>query len=166
MMIPVVNESDIQIASRERDSLLPDDMYRASALWLLNLEGKVLLARRALSKKHNPGRWGCSVAGTVEEGETYQSNILKETEEEIGLVLTVQDLHKGAKLLLKGKHNHFCQFFFAQIPKTVDELIYDEKEVMGIRWISIEELLQDVQENPESYSVNLAECRLLLERTV
>ncbi len=29
--------------------------------------------------------WGSAVAGTVEKGEDYESNIYKETEEEIGL---------------------------------------------------------------------------------
>ena len=42
--------------------------YRVSALWVTDSKGRILLAQRVLTKRHNPGKWGRAVAGTVEEG--------------------------------------------------------------------------------------------------
>ena len=81
----IVDENDNIIAQKERANIKPEDIYRVAALWVTNSKGDILLAQRALSKKHDPGKWGPAVAGTVEERETYRANIIKETSEEIGL---------------------------------------------------------------------------------
>lgn len=162
MRIPVVNESDEQIGVREREELLPEDIYRVSALWLLNQEGQVLLAQRALTKRHHPGLWGCSVAGTVEAEETYESNILKEAEEELGLSLTSADLRIGPKLRIEGQYRHFCQFYFAHITKKIPELKIEAHEVIAVRWMDMPGFIEDVRNFPEKYSINLEECLLLL----
>lgn len=87
MRIQIVNENDEYIGAKERSEIdHGTDIYRVSALWLINSLGQVLLAKRAATKDHSPGKWGPAVAGTVEESETYDENIRKEAKEEIGLV--------------------------------------------------------------------------------
>lgn len=81
MRIPIVNEQDEIIGYKDRKDRNTVDITRITGLWLWNEKGEVLLAQRALSKDINPGLWGPAVAGTVEEGETYESNIIKEAEE-------------------------------------------------------------------------------------
>ena len=85
MKIPVVNQQDEIIGYKEKSLITTDDIYRVSALWITDTTGRILLAKRAFTKSRHPGLWGPAVAGTVEEGETYESNIIKEAEEEIGL---------------------------------------------------------------------------------
>jgi len=84
--IIIVDENDKIIGYKERGTLNFRDIYRVSALQVKNSVGQILLAQRKLTKKKNPGKWGPAVAGTNDEGETYESNIIKEAEEEIGLV--------------------------------------------------------------------------------
>ena len=80
-LITIVNEEDEIIGHKDRTSLDHEtDIYRVAALWLTNSTGEVLIAQRALSKESSPGKWGPAAAGTVEEGETYESNIVKEVE--------------------------------------------------------------------------------------
>lgn len=163
MKIPIVDENDNQIGIKERSELHPTDRYRVSALWLVNQNGETLIAQRALTKKHHPGCWGCSVAGTVEEGETYEDNILKEAEEEIGLALSSQDLQLGPKILIEDEHKHFCQFYFSSSTKHTEEFVVQEDEVMEVKWVNTEELISEVREHPEKYSVDLKECLILRE---
>ena len=85
MKIPIVNEQEEIIGYKERDDRNDKDIIRITGLWVTNKERNILLARRSFNKKHHPGVWGPAVSGTVEEGETYESNIIKEAEEEIGL---------------------------------------------------------------------------------
>jgi len=85
MKIPIVNEQDEIIKVVDIKDRKPGEICRITGLWLTDPEGNILLAQRAFNKKLSPGLWGPAAAGTVEEGETYESNIIKEAEEEIGL---------------------------------------------------------------------------------
>jgi 16S rRNA (adenine1518-N6/adenine1519-N6)-dimethyltransferase len=149
----VVDEQDKVIgqAPRQDGRNLPEGMlYRVSALWITNSAGKSLLARRALTKKHYPGRWGPGAAGTVEIGETYESNILKELEEELGV--TNVPVKKGPKFKTIQTYVHFTQYFTCTIDKAENAFVLQEEEVAEVKWFSAEELLILVQKDPEQFT--------------
>jgi isopentenyl-diphosphate delta-isomerase len=148
MLIPIVDDSDIQIGFKERADVAHPDVYRVSALWLTNTRGDILITQRAFSKKNNPGAWSTTVAGTVEGDETYVENILKETEEEIGITLGREDIIEGPKLRMPSL---FCQWYFAVRDVEVHELLLQEDEVIGARWISPEALRAEVALNPDRF---------------
>ena len=86
LMYQIVNENDEIIDYKPRNEIdYKKDYYRIGCLWLTNSKGEVLLAQRLLTKDKDPGMWGPSAAGTLEKGESYESNIYKEAEEELGL---------------------------------------------------------------------------------
>ncbi len=147
--IPVVNENDELIRYKEREELAPEDIYRVSALWLTNPQGQILLAQRAFTKSHDPGKWGPAVAGTVEEGEDYESNIVKEAAEELGLIDL--KLNKLAKLRRRGKYQYFSQWYEAIIDKPEDEFKVQTDEVAAIKWFDKDELRNDLEKNPGKY---------------
>ena len=59
--------------------------HRAFLVMLFNAEGELLLARRHPSKWLWPGWWDGTVAGHVEEGETYASAARRRVFEEVGV---------------------------------------------------------------------------------
>src|SRR3989338_4245132 len=85
MRVPIVNEKDEIIEYKDWKDRGLKEIVRVSGLWIVDGNGNILLAQRYKNKTHDPGKWGPAVAGTVEEGETYESNIVKEAEEENGL---------------------------------------------------------------------------------
>src|ERR1700677_4628008 len=86
MSILIVDEEDNLIGFKTYEELQYEDIYQVSALWLKDVRtGDVLLAQRKWTKQSDPGKWAAAVAGTVDKGENYQINIVKEIEEEIGL---------------------------------------------------------------------------------
>lgn len=147
--IIIVDGGDKIIALQDRNKLAAKDIYRVSVLWLKNSKGDVLLAQRAYSKKHHPGKWGPAVAGTIEEGESYKDNIIKETKEELGLENV--SLVKGSKYLITGEYNHFTQWFTAVIDREIDEFKIQKDEVNAIKWFSEEELRQNIKNNPDIF---------------
>ncbi|MCX6801103.1 MAG: NUDIX domain-containing protein [Candidatus Diapherotrites archaeon] len=151
-LFTVVDKNDISIGAKEKDEITPKDLYRVAALWVTNSKGEVLLAKRAMSKKNNPGKWGPSVAGTVEAGETYESNIVKEMFEEIGLKGI--KIEKGGKILRFNKenqYNYFCQWFKAEVNKGIGEFVVDASEVAEIKWIGKKELAKLIAKNSENF---------------
>lgn len=147
--IVIVNGEDQVIGYKERGTVLSEEIYRVAALWITNSSGDVLLAQRQLSKRNDPGKWGPAVAGTVDEGETYDSNIHKEAEEEIGLNNIRPVTSK--KRRYSGEHNYFCQWYTLVIDKPVDEFIIQPEEVKQVKWFSRDELTKELRDNPGGY---------------
>ncbi len=152
MRIVIVNERDEVIGAKEREELLLADIYRVSALWITNSQEEILLAQRALTKKKAPGRWGPAVAGTVEETETYEGNIIKETEEELGLRVSGADLKIGPKIFIKReKDPYYCQWYYYATDKKIEEFVFPANEVAAIRWVSKTRLLEEFENSPDTY---------------
>jgi len=148
--IIVVDEGDNVIGFKERGKLEGEDIYRVACLWLGNGD-KVLLARRSLDKKKDPGLWGPAVAGTVEKGESYFSNIVKESREELGLK-KVRPV-KGIKTRVRSPHNHFTQWFVLDVSKEKD--FNFNEEVAEVRWFLVSKLRGEIKKNPEKFVYSL-----------
>ena len=149
MRIPIVDEEDNIIEYREKNDRDLNAIYRVSALWITNSKGEILLARRAFTKSHDPGKWGPAVAGTVEEDETYESNIIKEAEEELGLKNIKPIL--GLKRREKTKWNYFSQRFHLVLDKDISDFKIQKDEVAEIKWFSEKELKDEVEKSPENF---------------
>jgi 8-oxo-dGTP pyrophosphatase MutT (NUDIX family) len=118
--------------------------------------GEILLAQRKWTKKNDPGKWGAAAAGTIEVGETYESNIVKEIEEEIGLKNL--KLVEGPKTYTDdGKHRFYCQWFIASVDKDRVTIITQEAEVEAVKWVTKAWLTNDLRKHPEHYTPSTTE---------
>lgn len=146
----VVDENDNIIWYKAKKDINPvNEYYRVSVLRLTNSQWDILIAQRAFSKSHNPGQRWPAVAGTVEKGESYEENIIKEIEEELG----VSDIYctKWPKYKIEKERHYFWQRFFATVDKDISEFTIQKDEVETIKWISPEELKKDIELHPENY---------------
>lgn len=161
-MRQIVNSNDEVVAHKPKDEIdFKQDIYRVAALWLTDLAGnKVLLAQRGTKTTNSPGLWGPAVAGTVEQGETYETNIYKEAMEEIGLNSVSFTL--GPKQFHEGDRRFFCQWFTAQISQDIP-LQLDADEVGGVEWIGWDALLEKYARTPELFIPNFARTIKLFE---
>jgi isopentenyl-diphosphate delta-isomerase len=150
----VVNDQDEIIGYKNREDIdAKKDIYRIAALWLTNSESKVLIAQRVLTKDKDPGKWGPAAAGTLEKDETYESNIYKEAEEEIGL--TDVTFTPGPKQRFYEPRHAFCQWFVGVCDKDSKEFKLQEEEVEQVSWVDYGELAKDVKSNPEKYTPSM-----------
>lgn len=150
MKIQIVDSLDRVIGVKERAAVdYATDIYRVSALWLVNSLGQTLLAKRAVAKDKDPGKWGPAVAGTIDEGETYDDNIYKEAYEEIGL--EGEQFTKGPKTHITYPRNYFCQWYFVTTDRDVESFTMQADEVDALEWVEIEYLKQELHDNPGKY---------------
>jgi isopentenyl-diphosphate delta-isomerase len=150
-LIVIVDADDNVLGFKNRGDIL-DDIYRVSALWITDEDGNILLAQRALTKKHHPGLFGPAVAGTVEQGETYGYNIQKEAEEELGL--EGLDLQEIKTEFHDGTYKHFTRWYKAEIHKDT-EMSLQEDEVASVRWFEPQELKRLLEDQPELFLESL-----------
>lgn len=146
----IVNKDDEPIELKERGDISKDDIYRISGLWVTNSKGQALLAQRKLDKKIEPGCWGPAAAGTNEEGDTYETNIYKEAEEELGLV----GRHfKEFRYIKAGEvGNYFVKMYLAVLDLDIEKDIHiQEDEVERVVWVDPIELATNIKKNPSNY---------------
>ena len=151
----IVDEKNNIIGHKDRDKITANDIYRVSSLWITNSNGDVLLAQRALNKSHDPGKWGPAVAGTLEEGETYESNLMKEAKEELGLINIKPIL--GPLNFVQRQHQYFRQRFFLTLNLPITTLKLQPSEVMAVRWFSKPELKEALKTHPEMFLSSIAD---------
>ncbi len=108
-------------------------------VWLFTSDEKILLQKRALSKKVFPGLWDISVAGHIAAGETVISSAKREVLEEIGLELDQKDLIKIGTRIHQVKHkngiidNEHHHVFIAELKVPLSTLKIQEEEVADIK---------------------------------
>ncbi|HEX4662379.1 MAG TPA: NUDIX domain-containing protein [Candidatus Saccharimonadales bacterium] len=149
MKLVIVDEQDTVIGGKDKDEITPQDIYRVARLLIINSKGQLLLAQRAFAKAKDPAVWGLAVEGTVEEGEDYESNIRKESQEEIGVEF--DELELGPKLRMTGKYNHQCQFFICHKDLDIDTLNLQDEELAAVKWYDLKELLEEVARHPSKF---------------
>ena len=108
--------------------------HRAFLVMLTNAKGELLLARRHPSKWLWPGCWDGTVAGHVEEGETYASAARRRVHEEMGVR---PRLHRTDTFPYTARwkgdgENEICAVFSGRVEKVVPH----PKEIDALKWTS------------------------------
>jgi isopentenyldiphosphate isomerase len=161
--INIVDENDNLIGVEDFEKARKESIYRVSALWVSNSLGEILLALRHRSKIHDPQKWGPAVSGTVEEGESYEENIIKEAKEELGLENINPKI--GPKIKIEAEYRYFVQWFNLMTNKKIGEFKIQKKEVEEIKWFAKKELITELQNNPENFTPGVREGEKLFLQT-
>jgi isopentenyl-diphosphate delta-isomerase len=136
-----------------KDFFRSNHIHRSAHLLLFNSKGELLLQKRTETKKAYPNVWDNSVAGFVDEGESYYDCVLRETREEIGVAVKPRPL--------------FHYIFFDNIYKAHKEVYsarYDgpfdmsKREISELKWISLAELKKKIAERPTDFCPPFVEC--------
>ncbi len=163
--IVIVDDNDQILGTKERTEVdYENDIYRSAALWIQNSNNEVLVAQRKLTKRQDPGKWGPSVSGTVDNGEDYDSNIYKEAGEEVGL--KGYTFKKLEKVRYYEPHPQFAQWYKVVVDEPLEYFTPQPEEVERLEWVTLDDLIQDVKENPEKYIASMDSAVVLLEKSV
>ena len=115
-------------------------------IWLFTSDDKILLQKRAMTKKVFPGLWDISVAGHIAAGETILVAAQREVFEEIGLKLQEKDFIKIGTRIHQVKHlngiidNEHHHVFIAELKAPLSTLKIQEEEVDDIKLFNLKVL--------------------------
>ena len=116
-------------------------------LWLYTTKGEILLQQRSYKKDIFPLLWDVSAAGHIDAGESIESAAIRETHEELGLLLNQEELkkigiHKHASTYANGTilDNEFHHVFVAELKIDVNDLTPQVEEVEALKLVSFKEL--------------------------
>jgi 8-oxo-dGTP pyrophosphatase MutT (NUDIX family) len=162
----IVDENDNVIGAKIYRDITDDDIYRVSSVWVVSGK-KVLIQQRELNDVHEPGKWQPSAAGTVGTNESYETNALNELAEEIGLTgVELEPMYEKPKFH-DGKHKYFHKRFVVQGDWQLSDFTPQESEVEALDLVDIDDLLRDIDKNPDKYLIgfheNVSELKQYLE---
>lgn len=118
---------------------IPNGFYHLAAdIWIINSENKILIQKRSSSKKLSPNVWAMT-GGSVIKGESSIEAVERETKEELGIPLNMDD----AKLLKKFKTGLvWIDTYFIRQDIDLSTIKMQESEVADVKWATYEEIEQ------------------------
>jgi isopentenyldiphosphate isomerase len=100
---------------------------RSTNIFVLNPAGEVLCHQRSLQKERMPGVWFTHLGGHVSKEETFESNALKELEEEAGIIVPATQLLPDPAT-------------YTPVPQP--------GEVDQFAWLSLDQILSEARRQP------------------
>lgn len=149
----LVDENDQQIGLMSKlEAHQKGLLHRAFSVFILNDKGELMLQQRALNKYHSPGLWTNTCCSHQREGESTIVAGRRRLEEEMGfdvpLEKSVSFIYKAPfdNGLTEHEYDHVLLGSYNKAP------LINEEEVASWKWMAIEEINNDIHNNPETYT--------------
>lgn len=150
----LVNEKDESIGLMPKlEAHEKGVLHRAFSVFVLNDNKEIMLQQRAHHKYHSPLLWTNTCCSHQREGETNIQAGTRRLEEEMGFVTELKELfHFIYKApfdngLTEHELDHVMIGYYNDAP------IINPDEVESWKWMAIEKVKADIENNPDLYTV-------------
>ncbi|GGD30903.1 isopentenyl-diphosphate Delta-isomerase [Nocardioides daphniae] len=168
-LVVLLDEAGELCGTAPRESVHDADtpLHLAFSCWLLDTDGRLLLTRRALTKRSWPGVWTNSFCGHPRPGETFDDAVPRYAQRELGVAISdlvplVPDFAYRAVDASGVVENEVCPVFAARVVGEVDPA---PDEVMEHAWVPLDEVRSALQVSPWALSPWMREQAEALEAT-
>ena len=104
--VDVFDENGNYLKSCSRKEVHKNGLWhKASGVIILNSNNQILLQKRSKLKEKNAGLWDITAAGHIPSGQTPETSLIREIEEEIGLLTDASKLKLLGVYKRQEKHN-------------------------------------------------------------
>lgn len=152
--VTLVNSNDQSLGAMEKmEAHEKGILHRAISVFIFNTEGKMLLQRRAYVKYHSAGLWSntaCSHPRTTEKPTEAAHRRLME---EMGFDCEMEEAFSFTYKANVGDGLTEHEFDHVFIGYSDTEPSPDPEEVSEWKYVDFDWLMNDIEENPEDYTV-------------
>ncbi len=149
----VVDENDNEIGIGEKIKTHKEGkLHRAFSIFVFNSESKLLIQKRAKTKYHSGGLWANTCCSHPRPKEPIEKAVHRKLKQEMGFDCKLKEITtfiykvKFDNSLFEHEYDHIFVGKSDETPKPNSE------EAENYKWIDIEELEKDMQENPAKYT--------------
>jgi isopentenyl-diphosphate delta-isomerase len=128
-------------------------LHRAISILLYNSDGEMLIQQRAKTKYHWPLIWSNAVCSHPRENEDFQDAAQRRLKEELNITCSLKEVYRfiyKAKDEQTGLIEH--EYDVVYEGQFDGEISFNPNEIESIRWIALDSLSQDIEDQPEVYS--------------
>lgn len=151
--VVLVNPQDEVLGLMEKQQAHVNGLlHRAFSVFVFNDKGEMLLQKRAAGKYHSPNQWTNAVCSHPRENETYQEGAERRLNEELGIKANLTEKFNFIYKADVGKNlwEHELDYVFTTVYNG--DYCLNEEEVSEIRFITMEDLDQEMKSNPENFT--------------
>jgi len=133
-----------------RDALL----HRAVSVFIVNTKGEWLIQQRAFEKYHSAGQWSNTCCTHPKPGEGNREACIRRVHEEMGIGLNNLTSLFGFIYYAElegGMHEHEYDHVYFGITDAIPDV--NPKEVAGYRYLPYSALAEEMQQNPDQFTV-------------
>lgn len=152
-LVVLVNEQNEQIGLMEKiEAHEKALLHRAFSVFILNNKNEIMLQQRAAHKYHSPLLWANTCCSHQRESETNIQAGKRRLQEEMGFEVELKDLFSFIYKapfdngLTEHELDHVMVGYYDKEP------IINPDEVAQWKWMSIEDIKQDMVDNPQIYT--------------
>lgn len=148
-----INGNKTGIIANRTDTLTPGQYFLGMHAYIYNSDKKFLVQQRAYGKSFLPGCWEVHLGHTV-AGESSMDCLLREVQEEIGLLIEPANAELIGRVLLGEGYTHFADIYFVCQEYNLECLKFQPGEVIAVKEIEIKDMLKMVDGmtyRPEEY---------------
>ncbi|MFC2100348.1 isopentenyl-diphosphate Delta-isomerase [Bacteroidota bacterium] len=150
----LVDQNDQEIGLMEKmEAHRKGALHRAFSIFVFNNMGQLMMQQRAFAKYHSPGLWTNTCCSHPRKDETLEEAAHRRLKEEMGFdsdIKKVFDFTYHADVgqgLTEHEFDHVFIGHFEGDPRI------NKNEVADWKWMSIDEISNDLKNNPEKYTV-------------
>lgn len=152
-LVVLVNENNEQIGLMPKlEAHQKAVLHRAFSVFILNDKNELMLQQRAADKYHSPLLWANTCCSHQRENETNLEAGNRRLQEEMGFTTELKELFSFVYKapfdngLTEHELDHVMIGYYNQNP------IININEVQDWKWMDIDLVRKDIQENPEIYT--------------
>lgn len=149
----LVDEHDNELGLMEKmEAHHKGVLHRAFSVLLYNSKGEVLLQKRSANKYHSAGLWTNTCCSHPKPSEKMEEAVARRLKEEMGIDTQPAYAYKFLyqvvldNNLIEHEMDHVYVGLFNKEP------IINSHEVENWRFAGLEEVKEDIQQNPEAYT--------------
>jgi len=140
-------------------------LHRAISILLYNSRGEMLIQQRAKTKYHWPLIWSNAVCSHPRENETFQAAAERRLKEELNISCNLSEIYRFI-YKAQDEQTGLIEHEYDVVYKGVydRDIPFNDEEINAIQWISVDNLCQDIENQPKKYSfwfkeiINAIEC--------
>jgi isopentenyl-diphosphate delta-isomerase len=153
--INLVNEKDEIIGKIEKMKAHVDGkLHRAFSIIVVNDNNEMLIHKRNTSKYHSGGLWTNTCCSHPRYNEKLSTSIHRRLKEEMGFDCGLKEIfefHYIKEFDYGLTENEYDHVFIGRY--NVSDIYPDKDEVADYKWISSENLFDDINKNSDKYTV-------------
>jgi len=110
--------------------------HQGADVWIINSENKILIQKRSSQKKLQPNVWAMT-GGSVIKGETSLETLKRESFEELGIEL---DIENAIKINRYRTGNVWLDVYVVRQDINLDGIVIQEEEVSEVKFATYDEI--------------------------
>ncbi|WP_417429255.1 isopentenyl-diphosphate Delta-isomerase [Halpernia sp.] len=127
-------------------------LHRAFSVFLFNDKGEMLLQKRASEKYHSPEQWTNAVCSHPKLNESYLDAANRRLSEELGINTDLKEKFNFIYKAEVGKNLWEHELDHVFVGNFEGDFKLNKNEVSEIRYISLKDLENEMQEKPENFT--------------